>query len=242
MKFTYKAYEDLVSLLINKKYSFVSYHNYRNFEKCVIMRHDVDYSLDKAVFLAKLEKDLGIKSTYFVLISSPFYNLLSLEERKKVEKILNNGHEIGLHFDELNYTEEEYKRIGGRENIILEEVGILEKIIKDIPIKAVSMHRPSKETLNANYDFGDIVNSYGKEFFNEFKYVSDSRRRWRENVEAIISSNEYDKLHILTHAFWYNDEEKNIKDSIMDFINAAREERYSCFNRNITNLEDIIKG
>ena len=49
-----------------------------------------------------------------------------------------------------------------------------------------------------------MINSYGQTFFHDFKYLSDSRRRWREPVEEIIRSGTYDRLHILTHAFWYH--------------------------------------
>lgn len=239
MEFTYNAYKDLISLLRNNNYSFASYHNYSNFDKCVIMRHDIDYSLDKAVYLARIEQDVGIRSTYFVLISSPFYNIVSNEAKRKIDIILNAGHEIGLHFDELNYTEQYYQDIGGMENAIFQEIELTEKILGE-KIKSVLMHRPSKQTLQADYNLGDIKNSYGKEFFDEFKYVSDSRRRWRENVEKIVISGDYNRLHILTHAFWYNIEEKDIKQTISAFIDCAGNERYYDLNCNITDLADIM--
>ena len=102
------------------------------------------------------------------------------------------------------------------------------------------MHRPSKKTLEANYDLGDVVNSYGKEFFNGFKYVSDSRRRWREDVNEVIQSDKYNRLHILTHAFWYNTVERDIKESILAFIDEAKEERLVSLDQNITDLSEII--
>ena len=41
----------------------------------MISRHDIDYSIEKAVELAALEAEENVKSTYFVLLSSEFYNL-----------------------------------------------------------------------------------------------------------------------------------------------------------------------
>ena len=67
MEFTYDAYENLVSKLEKYGYQFASYHDYKSFQKCVVMRHDIDYSLQKSVELAELENQLGIQSTYFVL-------------------------------------------------------------------------------------------------------------------------------------------------------------------------------
>ncbi len=240
MEFTYDAYENLVSKIEEYGYQFASYHDYKSFEKCVIMRHDIDYSLQKSVELAEFENQLGIRSTYFVLLSSPFYNIMSRDAVKKIEKIQNAGHEIGLHFDELNYDKLEYDKIGGVEKAIYQEIDLMSSIL-DCDIRSISMHRPSPKTLQANYDLGMIVNSYGREFFEGFKYVSDSRRRWRENVDEIISCGLYNKLHILTHAFWYNEIEKNIKQSILDFMDEAKEERLHFLDQNITNLAEIIK-
>ena len=102
------------------------------------------------------------------------------------------------------------------------------------------MHRPSKEILESNLKMTGIINSYGKTYFNEFKYLSDSRRRWREPVEEIVASEQYDKLHILTHAFWYNETEKSLHDSLLDFIKLANMERYLTQKDNLTDLESVV--
>ncbi len=130
--------------------------------------------------------------------------------------------------------------MGGVENVIRREINLLADVL-ECEIKSVSMHRPSLKTLHANYHLGNIVNSYSTEFFSGFKYVSDSRRRWREDVCEIIKSREYDRLHILTHAFWYNVVEKNIKQSILEFIGNAELERKIALSKNITDLDEIIK-
>ena len=158
MEFTYDAYENLISKLEKYGYQFASYHDYKAFEKCVIMRHDIDYSLQKSVELAEFEQQLGIKSTYFVLLSSPFYNIVSKDAITKIKKIQNAGHEIGLHFDELNYDESEYDGMGGVEKAIYREIDLMGSIL-DCDIRSVSMHRPSPKTLQANYALGMIVNS-----------------------------------------------------------------------------------
>ena len=63
------------------------------------------------------------------------------------------------------------------------------------------MHRPSRWVLEADLKIPGMVNSYGKEFFQDFKYVSDSRMRWREDVMKYAIEKAYPRLHILTHAF-----------------------------------------
>lgn len=103
------------------------------------------------------------------------------------------------------------------------------------------MHRPSKATLEADYDIPGIVNSYGKTFFQDFKYLSDSRRRWREPVEDIVRSGEHARLHILTHAFWYHEGDQDLSRTVRDFVRSAGRERYGQMAENITDMESILK-
>lgn len=237
MNFSYADYRNLINKLKASGYSFVNYGTCDEYEKCVILRHDIDYSLDKSVKMAQIEAEEGITSTYFVLLTSEFYNVLSSENIKKILTIYNLGHSIGLHFDEMNYTANEKISV---EELIIKEAELLEKVL-GIPIKSVSMHRPSKATLEADYQFETLINSYGKKFFKDFKYVSDSRRRWRENVGEIVSSGAYEKLHILTHAFWYGDEDESIETAVANFVFSGNKDRYNILGRNITDLESILK-
>ena len=240
MQFTYDAYRDMIYSLKKKDYFFSTYTNCFDKNKTVILRHEIDYSIEKAIMLAKVEYDLDVKSTYFVLLTSPFYNLIARDNLSALNKIQEYGHCIGLHFDELNYSKEYYDKHGGIRNVILEEVDLLETIT-GIDIKAVSMHRPSQDTLNANFDLSPLINSYSSYFFKEFKYISDSRRRWREDIDEIIDSEIYEKLHILTHAFWYNEKEETLKTSISKFVRNATFDRYDILKENISNLEEIVE-
>ncbi len=125
--------------------------------------------------------------------------------------------------------------------LIVNEAEILATVLnRDVDV--VSMHRPSKEVLEADMQITGMINSYGKTFFNGFKYMSDSRRRWREPVEEIISSKRFDRLHLLTHAFWYNEGEIDIHDSIYQFVNCANHDRFGYFMENITDLTSIMKA
>ena len=200
------------------------------------MRHDIDYSIEKAVELEVLEAEENVKSTYFVLLSSEFYNLAAKENKDKILQINRLGHDVGLHFDELNYDDACKKNIL---KLILKEVQMLEELLQ-IEVKSVSMHRPSNVTLEADYDLYPYINSYGKKFFKQFKYVSDSRRRWREDVVNVIESGNYEKLHILTHAFWYHKEEKDLYTTIKNFIEQGKTDRYYILDKNITDLKNIL--
>ena len=102
------------------------------------------------------------------------------------------------------------------------------------------MHRPSKEIIESNLTIPGMINTYSSKFVNDFKYVSDSRRRWREPVDEYIINETYNKIQILTHPFWYNETELELRDSILGFIESSKRYRYDILNNNFSNLEEIM--
>lgn len=236
MDFTYKAYKDMIEKLLDKNYEISDYKNYKEKKKVVILRHDIDTSLEKALRIAEIEKELNIYSTYFILLSTDFYNINSEKSLKIVKEIKRLGGKIGLHFDEKKY------KINDKEDYIKYvnyELDILSRILNE-KIDIVSMHRPSKEFLEMDLEILNVINSYQKVFFNKFKYISDSRMNWREDVEEIIEKSQYKALHILTHPFWYEENEKTMEEKLKIFLNSATLERYNSLNENIRNFEEIL--
>lgn len=163
MKFTYSSYRELISLLRQGGYSFTDYHTYEDVEHPVILRHDIDYSIEKAVTLATLEQELRVKSTWFVLVTGDFYNVASRHSRECLFRIKNMGHEIGLHFDETAYGPLDGESMTAA---ILKERELLQDVTES-EVGTVSMHRPSKWVLEANLKIPGMVNSYGREFFHD---------------------------------------------------------------------------
>lgn len=243
MNFTYDSYRALLRSLREQRYAFTNYRDYAAHPRCVILRHDIDNSLSQAVRLAELEAEEGVQSTWFVLLRTDFYNPASASSQKALSRIQSLGHEIGLHFDEVAYSDGGSScttALSSTEERILFEAGMLSDLC-GCRVTTVSMHRPSKETLDADLNISGMVNSYGKIFFRDFKYLSDSRRRWREPVEDIVRNGEYDRLHILTHAFWYHDSEETIAQTVGSFIRSANGMQYDRMMENITDLPSILK-
>lgn len=238
INFTYQSYKELINLLEHNNYKFCNFTNeneYNESDKLVILRHDIDLSLQKAVELAQLEYDLGIKSTYFVLVSTDFYNIFSKNSLYKLNKILSLNHELGLHFDESKYDCKNEQDI---KNYINKEIKILEMCLNN-KVSLVSMHRPSKFILNSDIKFNHIVNCYSKKYFNEYKYLSDARMNWRENIEDIVCSNLYKKIQIVTHGIWYYQEEKSINDVVKIYIKNKQKKLIDSLSKNIRNFEKI---
>jgi hypothetical protein len=235
MQFTYEAYEQLISRLLDKGYRIKDYETWEAAEQTVILRHDVDYSLERAARFSKYEKELfGGGATYFVLLSTDFYNVHSKTSRQYMEEILKNGGRIGLHFDAVQYPiDSESDMI----TYVQQEAAVLSDIL-GVGVNAVSMHRGSQKILASDVKFPGLINSYGELFFKKMKYVSDSRRFWRENVEEIIDSGQYPRLHILTHPFWYMEKtEKTLKQTLQEAVLHASLEYYDHLNDNFRDLD-----
>lgn len=234
MEFTYDAYEQLLALCKDNGFCFCSYSDYEMSDKCAILRHDVDMSPQAALKIAELEEKMNVRSTFFVLLNSGLYNPAAKIQKDSLRAIHDMGHRIGLHFDEAAY--EETADIPAQ---ILREAGILSDIL-EMKICEVSMHRPSIKTLESDYHIPGIINSYSSTFFKKFKYISDSRRCWREDPIEVICAGKYDRLHILTHPFWYEKIDGCIENSLKRFIDSAASERYEHLADNIRGMEEII--
>src|SRR5437868_14121160 len=63
----------------------------------LLLRHDVDLSLDAALTIAELEAEAGAQATYFLMTRSVFYNLSSPEGEQALSRLRELGHRIGLH-------------------------------------------------------------------------------------------------------------------------------------------------
>ncbi|WP_342598762.1 hypothetical protein MHB48_14950 [Psychrobacillus sp. FSL H8-0483] len=236
MEFTIKAYIKLLDLLRHKGYYFCLYRESETVKKSVIIRHDVDFSLDKALEMARIEQDLAVKSTYFILLSTNFYNVFSKESFEKLKQIESLGHEIGLHFDEKRYK---IHTIEDMQKSVELEAEVLGKLL-NTDINVVSMHRPSKLVLENDIQFHKLINSYSSKYFKSMKYVSDSRMNWREDPIETIESGKYEKLHILTHPFWYSTEIETMEVKLKDFLKQSISERYDFMYDNFTALDQVI--
>lgn len=236
MQFTYEYYTAMLKKLHMQGYHFKNYHNWQETDRSVILRHDVDNNLKKAALLSEIEKSTfpeGVQATYFILVSTNFYNIHSLDSRKQLQKIIQNGGIIGLHFDETQYTMANEREM---QNRICEEADILSAVSGE-KINIVSMHRPSQKFLSAEMDFPGIINSYGETYFKDMKYLSDSRRHWRENAEKIIGDALYPRLHILTHPFWYMpNREISLRETLQEAVLQASLDYYDNLNHNFRDL------
>lgn len=238
--FTYSAYGDMLVLIKENGYNFCSYHDHSSTQRPCILRHDIDMDIQKAKEMASFEvKQSGkIRSTFFVLLRTDFYNPASSKNVRLLTDIMEMGHEIGLHFDEMAYVN--LSSESDLRDAVKTEVSILSDIIRS-EIKVISMHRPSKKTLESDYQFSGVVNSYSSLFFRQFKYLSDSRHSWRLDPVSEITSPENRKLHIVTHPIWYTEKLSCPHDNLVNFIKQGQTERFISLRENIRDINEFVK-
>lgn len=175
-------------------------------EKFAIMRHDVEYSVERAYELAKVESSMDFSSTYFFQWTNNSYNILSRKNKDLIKDMHERGHSIGLHFALNGMTDMEQIR-----SQILKEIRILNELF-GFTIDTFSIHRPSKDVLRENIKLPGIINAYQDEFFTfaeniteetkvDVKYLSDANHIWRYGYPDENNIKSYDKVQILTHPF-----------------------------------------
>lgn len=207
----FNNYRYLINLIKDEKYHFADYNNFNSYKRCVILRHDIDSSPALALKMAKMEYELEIKSTYFLMIRSPFYNLFSRVNNDIVKNIIDLGHNIALHYDEGYYAKDVYLQ-----ELINEEIHMLEKNFS-INIDTVSFHQPSGNIINNHIPISQI-NTYDKIYFKNVEYMSDSNMIFHENLLNAIKKHKYDKIQLLIHPIWWMINGKNTKEKFINTI------------------------
>ena len=171
-----------------------------NDEPGVILRHDIDLDLDAAHRLARIERDIGVTSSYFVLLGCPTYNLFTPDNQQRVRDMVEWGFDVGLHFDPAPYgqaSDDVLQKHCEREAVILSG-------ITNHPIRSVSIHNPS---VCGRYPlFQGFANAYDPRIFNEDIYLSDSRLHFRHNPTTFIDRAVDGPVQILLHPMHYSDE------------------------------------
>ena len=231
--FTLKHYEEICNIIAKSQYKLCFFNDcFLNFKNILILRHDVDQSLEQSIKIAKIENKYKIKSTFFIWLRSPFYNIFEKKYSDIIYEIINLDHQIGLHFDESSYRIENEIDLN---NYIEKEIHTLKSFFK-INIYTVSMHRPSKWILDNNIQLKKYTNVYNKKYFKDFKYLSDSRRQWKEGcICKKINTIKYNKLHILIHPFWWTNNSVNLNKRMANFI----KEKSSKIDLDLVNNIDI---
>ena len=73
IKFSYNGYRSFLKRILKKR-KIVDFSSYKKENKLfLILRHDIEYFTEAALNLGRIEKSLGIQSTFFFLLME-FWN------------------------------------------------------------------------------------------------------------------------------------------------------------------------
>jgi len=195
----------------------------------VLWRHDIDFSVHRGLSLAKIEAELGVMATYFVLLHSPFYNAFELDVSDSLRQISGLGHSIGLHFESGYYGKIERETLEGR---LALERRILEELL-DVEVGVFSFHNPELDgSLSIDDDaLGQMVSTYGRSLRNNYRYISDSNGIWRlEHLPAIVSDKGSSRLHVLTHPEWWTPEPMSPRDRVTRCIDGRSRRAHALYD------------
>jgi len=166
----------------------------------LLLRHDVDLSLDAAVRMAEVEAEAGAWSTWFLMTRSVFYNLASHEGERAVARLRELGgrvahHAVWPHVD----LDDRFEHV-------------------------VAWHNPDPDYMTAPVDGAENVMS-GR-WFVQGHYRSDSNQHWRQGCpHEELERGEAEWLQLLIHHEIWVYEGQTMRETMESFLEADRAAR-----------------
>lgn len=199
--FTTARYSEILEIA-KAKFRFSTFSNRHGEGPVALWRHDIDFSPQRALALARIEADAGVIATYFVQLSSRFYNIFEPDITAIVRQIGILGHDIGLHFETetaSNSKDVDHVRRLSFEAVVLEHLA-------GKKICTFSLHNPTT-MLGVCFDeveYDGLFNASHAALRDEFSYCSDSNGIWRfRSLDAVVQDPQITKLYALTHPEWW---------------------------------------
>ncbi len=207
---------------IKKKYKFIFFDELNlKKNKQLILRHDIDFDLYYALKIAKIERKLNIKSTFFFLIRSDSYNLFSPESLKIIKEIKKLKHQISLHFDPSVYQDN---------NV---EVGLkyekeLFEILTNQKLKIISFHRPMRKYINLNKKISGLDNTYMNKYMKKIFYFSDSANNFRfgDPTKTNAFKNKLN-IQLLLHPIWWQNQFKTDSNRVIKNLFIEKNKQFN---------------
>ena len=167
----------------------------------LLLRHDVDMSLDAALTMAELEAERDVTATYFLMKRSDFYNLDSRSGIAALARLRKLGHRVGLH-------------------------GVYPDVTLDDRFDPVlAWHTPDSEYMSVVIP--GAVNAMQEGFFDPVRYRSDSNQHWRSGCpHDELRAGALDWLQLLVHPEIWVYGGATMRETMASQLDAERELRW----------------
>ena len=164
----------------------------------MILRHDVDLSLDAALRMAELEAEAGAAATYFLMTRSEFYNLDSPAGEAAIERLRELGHRVGLH-------------------------AVWPHVDRDERFDPVlAWHNPDPEYMSEPVE--GVVNVMEAPWADVYR--SDSNQHWRQGCpHEELAAGAFEWLQLLTHPEIWAYPGETMRETMLAMLDAERERR-----------------
>ncbi len=213
--FSLEGYNDLIVAFKKADYTFCMFDEIPQHmiakHPFVVLRHDIDISLNPALHVAQIEYDQGVQATYFITLHSPFYNALSNPNSQIIAQLHELGHMIALHVDLTIYGDDCAKSLAE-----------IDSFIKFYPYATpciASIHSPIDLARMPLRQFEQFRRVYEHMFSKDVAYISDSTGRWRFghplDSEAFAQRK---PLQLLTHPIWWVQDGESAKEKLENFL------------------------
>jgi hypothetical protein len=200
VEFSLEGYKQLLTTFTDNGYVFCEYDeidaHLAKSRPFIVLRHDIDISLRPALEIARIEHELGIPATYFVLLRSPFYNALTQENIEIMSQIRRYGHQIATHVDLTQYNNDC--------TAALAEIELFSRCYPDINAELLTLHSPYELQRIPINDVPELERVYGSAVRGDVAYISDSTGRWRYGQPLDSKAfKERKPIQLLTHPVWW---------------------------------------
>ena len=234
VEFSQRGYTDLLKRMKAANYAFVRMSDALSTDgKRIILRHDIDFSVEYALEMARLEKSQDIEATYFFMTTSEFYNIFNERNRKALRQIHEMGHEIGLHWDSRFVP-----RNGElTDRFFAGQLALLSEIFGH-SVTSASQHVPT-DTPAIKIDHLVKVEAYSNEIMQSFEYVSDSSMAWRDLTPLdLINANV--SFQFLAHPIWWMSSGVTQEAKFESFLNQEIRDVTTRIDSNLCYMKRVL--
>lgn len=230
--YTKDQYSFLLSLARDQGYEFVSFLQQSKNSRCIYLRHDVDHSLDMALELAKWNAALEVQGTFFLLLRSQVYNLLSKWVLARAREIMSLGQRLAFH---CSLSADELLEEEALCNLVIRDFEIVRNELPEVD-PVFSWHNPPPALLQQSLGLQvkGLINVYGEQFVKRVPYYSDSNMRYSVSEFARFLSSDHQAIHLLFHPCNWVAEGKDMCDVLAKTWQHIIKEREYEIVRNTT--------
>lgn len=229
--FSFAYYRQMLETAQESGYSVTSFADYDSSRpRTIIMRHDVDYTLNGVLELATIEHELGASASYLFRVHAHEYNIFTPHVYALIRHIRSLGHDIGLHFEASAVG----RALGLSPDAVLRKEKALMELVFDAPVVTGSEHRDISHDVHRTPPFRDShdIYSFGFRYYGmdeaytkEMKYLSDSNGFWREG-DLAQHLGKHERLQVLIHPDWWFESDLLLKGPYAHGLGNGRDGAY----------------